>query len=111
MLEFIWQNLQKLSQILDFFLASILLTVILMMTWNKWRWVKDFSLILLWSTLSGYLFSTAVRNYLPFIYGLSEQFWNTVSSVGVFILLLYIMEKDLWKQAVDRLLKSKNITK
>ncbi len=107
MFQFITDNLNRLSQFIDFFLASILLTIIMVITQKQWKWIRDLCLFILGSTISGYLFSTALRAMFPQIYGLSEQLGNSMASVGVFLALVVIVERDYWKIAVEKVLKDK----
>lgn len=93
--------IDRLSQFFDFFLASVLLTIVLVMTNKKWRGIKDFLLIIVGSSISGYLFSNAIKALFPWVYALSEQLWNTFASVGIFLILLIIVEKDYWKIAKE----------
>ncbi len=102
--------LTRLSEFIDFFLASILLTVLLMLTNKKWRGLKDLVLIVIGSSLTGYLCSSALRYMFPEIYGISEQIGNSIASVGMFLLLLTIVEKDYWmmaKEMIQEKLKEK----
>jgi len=43
----------------------------------------------------------------PQIYWLSEQLGNSMASVGVFLALVVIVERDYWKLAVEKVLKDK----
>ncbi len=102
--------LTRLSEFIDFLLASVLLTVLLMLTNKKWRGIKDLLLIIVGASLTGYLCSSALRYMFPEIYGISEQIGNSIASVGMFLLLLTIVEKDYWmmaKEMIQEKLKEK----
>lgn len=107
MFQFITDNLNRLSQFIDFFLASILLTIIMVITQKQWKWIRDLCLFILGSTISGYLFSTALRAMFPQIYWLSEQLGNSIASVWMFLALVVIVERDYWKIAVEKVIKDK----
>ena len=98
-----------IKEIVEISWASLLLTIMLIISNDKWTWIKKISITLIWWILSWYFISSIPAYYLPDMY-------NSVLGAGIrwgstiiwFLWLLYIFEKETYKE-IFNYIKDKNI--
>lgn len=85
---------------IEIVMASMLLTILLMVTQKKWAWWYKLIFIFIWACLSWYLFSWVPWYIAPEIYESSlRTALNGCTTIISFMLLIYIFERDLLNEA------------
>lgn len=93
--------IQKAVDSINYFLAAILLTIVLTVVQKSWAgWVK-IALIFLWTMICWYIFSWAIQYFFPYIYGAGKVFGDAFSSIVPFLFLVWAIQHDVYEQAFD----------
>ena len=98
-----------IKEIVEISWASLLLTIMLVITNSKWAWIKKISITLIWWILSWYFISSIPAYYMADAYksvlGTGIRWGSTIIW---FLWLLYIFEKETYKE-IFNYIKDKNI--
>jgi hypothetical protein len=98
-----------IKEIVEISWASLLLTIMLILTNKKWTGVIKLLFTFIWWILSWYFISSIPAYYIPDMY--NSVLWTWIrwwSTIIWFLWLLYIFEKETYKE-IFNLIKEKNI--